>query len=745
MIRENLPSTPRSLLVVLALTAAWGGLRLWVFRESLLPLTYVLPLLVCVWTRRAWQLWGMAAVFALMAAAKNFWLLPPGVLSDVEDWTFFLTTLLNILAGATVVQVIIVLRARLDERNARLVEQNAELEAQAEELAQQNEEIKAQAEELAQQNEEIESQAEELTGQNEELHAANERLAQREEILQGLLESTRRPETGFAALRDVCRRALHALGAPAECIAILRLDPDRLRVKVQASDGGGLSVPEEWPLAGTIAQVVLAENKTAYLSDLAKEPALASPFGASAGVGSLLATPLRVAGEHYGVVVAVSARPAHWSQEQFRILEWVAAQSGLIAEGIRWQKAAVARTREIEAANRAKDQFLAMLSHELRTPLTPVLAAAGVLAQDERLPAEVREDLRMIGRNVAIQSRLVDDLLDLTRLGRGKLELDTQPLELAGLLRETAAIVAPDLDARDQTLALDLAGVNGAQVLGDGPRLQQVFWNLLKNAVKFSPRQARIAVVARPAERGDRVVVEVTDEGIGVDPADLERIFQPFEQAAADGKQRGNDAGLGLGLAIAKALVELHQGTISVRSAGLGQGATFAVDLPLTTPREASPTKSGASRAPLAGAEAKAPWRILLVEDHGDTGRVLARLLRNAGYVVEHAEHARGALERFREQSFDVVISDLGLPDESGLVLMGRLRELDPTLPGICLSGYGMEDDLEACRAAGFAEHLTKPVDMQRLHAAIARVRAAPRAARGADAPRSNLQAPEKP
>jgi signal transduction histidine kinase/CheY-like chemotaxis protein len=423
-------------------------------------------------------------------------------------------------------------------------------------------------------------------------------------------------------------------------------------------------------------------------------------------------------------VVVGSVTAGHWTQEQFHVLEWISAQCGLVTESIRWQRAMAERTREVEAANHAKDQFLAMLSHELRTPLTPVLAAVGELENDERIPHDARADLRMMRRNVAIQSRLVDDLLDVTRLGRGKLDLNSQYLDLGALLQETATIVAPDLDAKDQVIDLQMGAADGFQVFGDGPRLQQVFWNLLKNAIRFSPCRARIRMTARIAAGPEpRVQVEVADSGVGIDPANLDRIFQPFEQVIAAGKQRGGESGLGLGLAIAKALVELHRGTISVFSEGVGRGATFIVDLPLAEkPAPATESRSGGSNSPYRNGAPRAGLRILLVEDHGDTGRVLARLLRNSGYDCDHAETAAMALELFQASRCDLVISDLGLPDESGLELMKKLRTLQPSLPGICLSGYGMEDDLNACREAGFSEHLTKPVDMQRLHSAIAKV-----------------------
>jgi signal transduction histidine kinase len=703
--------------VVVVLTAAWCYVRLVLFDDAILPLTFVLPLLVCLWTQRHWQLWSMAAVFVVAAGAKTYLLL-----SAAPAWTPLIapfgTTLFNVLVGASVVDLLIRARKRLEESLARITSQHAELEAQAEELAQQNEELKTQAEELAQQNEEIESQSEELNVQNEELHDANERLRHREDALQALLESSRTQESSRNVLTEICHRALLIVGAPTETVAIYKLVNGTLRLKVHSGHKNSPPLPETWAPEGSLAAAVLEKDQTGYVSDVQKEPSLALPFSGPAGARSILASPMRIAGEPYGVLVACTRREGHWTQEQFRVLEWLAAQCALVAQSLRWQTALADRARDIEAANRAKDQFLAMLSHELRTPLTPVLAAASELEHDERIPQDAREDLQMIRRNISIQSRLVDDLLDLTKLERGKLMLELRSLDIGALLSETVAIVGPDLDAKDQRLVLDLRAVMGKRVLGDGPRLQQVFWNLLKNAIKFSPPKGQIGLTTTVTNDPPRVVVNVTDAGIGIDPAHLDLIFRPFEQVVDGGKQRGGDSGLGLGLSIARALVDLHHGAIRASSPGIGSGATFIVELPLEHDPKAA---SGTAASPGAGTDRRG-LNILLVEDHSDTGRVLARLLRNSGHTVEYAESAAGATEAFGKNRFDLVISDLGLPDESGLALMRKLRARDPKTVGICLSGYGMEEDLQACREAGFSEHLTKPVDMQRLNAAITRV-----------------------
>jgi GAF domain-containing protein len=242
--------------------------------------------------------------------------------------------------------------------------QNQELEAQAEELASQNEEIKAQAEELASQNEEIESQAEEAARQNEELSVTNQRLERREDILQNLLQSSRAPGLGPESIKDLCERALTIVGAPAQAVALLEMKGDLLNVKAQI--GFPAESPEQWPVKGSIAEIVFEAGRTAYVSDLLERRDLASPFGEAPAFRSLLATPLRFADQTTGMVVAAAAEAGHWSDEQFRVLEWLAAQFGLLLEALRWQEAVVDRAQELESANQAKDRFLAMLSHELR-------------------------------------------------------------------------------------------------------------------------------------------------------------------------------------------------------------------------------------------------------------------------------------------------------------------------------------------------------------------------------------------
>jgi len=367
---------------------------------------------------------------------------------------------------------------------------------------------------------------------------------------------------------------------------------------------------------------------------------------------------------------------------------------------------------EARQANRAKDQFIAVLSHELRTPLTPALATLGLLVQDGRLPEDVREDLTLVNRNVELEARLIDDLLDLTRIIRGKIEMHMIPVDAHDILRRALSICQPDIIAKDLQVTIRL-GAEKLFVKADPTRLQQVFWNLIKNAVKFTPPNGCIQI--NTSNPGDgRIEVRITDSGIGIDKEVLPRIFRAFEQGKSTiTRQFG---GLGLGLAISKALIEPHGGDIHADSQGPGCGSTFTLNLPLTAeaPRATShPAGSPGTHSALR------PMRVLMVEDHRDTARVMARLLRSESLKVEWAPTMAQALHMASETHFDLLVSDIGLPDGSGLELMRQLRLKQP-IQGIALSGFGMEEDIRRSREAGFAVHLTKPINFKDL---IARIR----------------------
>jgi signal transduction histidine kinase len=381
---------------------------------------------------------------------------------------------------------------------------------------------------------------------------------------------------------------------------------------------------------------------------------------------------------------------------------------------------------ELEAAAQAKDDFLAMLSHELRTPLTPVLMTVAMLEKDEALPPQTRDDIAVIRRNLEIQVKLVDDLLDLTRVARGKFELQQDVTDVHDLVRHAVETTCRS-DAKCQRLQVAThAEARRHHVWGDKARLEQVLWNLLRNAVKFTPEGGRIEVATRNP-RGGGIAITVTDSGVGIEPANLPVIFNAFEQGGRNvTKQFG---GLGLGLAICKAIVELHGGTIRADSPGHGRGATFTVTLPVTTAPVAPATgvDAGDAGAAAGNLDVQSPGagggrlHVLLVEDNVVTLKVMSRLFRDFGYEVTPAADVASAKDAARSKQFDLVVSDLGLPDGDGLDLMRQLRD-QFGLRGIALSGYGQEEDVRESRDAGFIEHLVKPVDFARLEAAVRRV-----------------------
>lgn len=373
-----------------------------------------------------------------------------------------------------------------------------------------------------------------------------------------------------------------------------------------------------------------------------------------------------------------------------------------------------------ERAARAKDDFLAQLSHELRTPLAPVLMTAEALAEDAALPDYARQQLAMITRNVALEARLIDDLLDLTRITHGKLTLRVAPCNVEGVLELVAEMIGEDARAKGIRLTLDLAAQKSV-VVGDSARLQQVFWNLLNNAVKFTPAGGHIRIhSANTASRGPHgaamLRVEVSDDGIGFDPNDAEKLFEPFQRGSIGKDPRF--PGLGLGLSIARSVIELHAGVIEARSAGPGHGSSFIVELPGVSARPPSPASD--ARPPI-GAAKDPSLRLLLVEDHRPTLDALTRLLSVSGHQVTPAATASEAATLAESQAFDAVVTDLGLPDGNGIDLMKQLRARHG-LQGIALSGYGMEDDLKRTAEAGFVAHLVKPVQLKDVLLALRRL-----------------------
>jgi signal transduction histidine kinase len=366
---------------------------------------------------------------------------------------------------------------------------------------------------------------------------------------------------------------------------------------------------------------------------------------------------------------------------------------------------------EAERANCAKDDFLAILSHELRTPLTPVLMCATALEQEESIEPELRAQLTMIRRNVQLEARLIDDLLDLTKIARGTLQLvGSGSIDVHSLLTHTREIVENDASQKSVQLDFELMA-SEHHVRGDATRLHQVFWNLVKNAIKFSMVGGRITVRTFNPLPGE-FVLTVEDTGAGIARQTLPVIFRAFEQGESREARAGG--GLGLGLAISKAIIEAHGGTIRAESAGPGLGAMFTIELAAVLPFPSAAVAEPEPRFRTAPPR----LRLLVIEDHEPTMMVLVRLLRHYGHDVFTAENVERALAVAAAHSFDLVISDLGLPDGNGIDLMRQLAK-EYGLRGIALSGYGMPEDRAKTKQAGFLAHLVKPINFDQLQSAL--------------------------
>ena len=375
--------------------------------------------------------------------------------------------------------------------------------------------------------------------------------------------------------------------------------------------------------------------------------------------------------------------------------------------------------QELIGANAAKDQFLALLSHELRNPLSPVIAMVGELEASVPGSPGVRKALEVIRRNVELEARLIDDLLDVTRIAKGKLQLSLENVSVHEILQRAYEICHEDLIAKKLQTEFRLRATD-AHIEADPARLQQVFWNLIKNSVKFTPEHGRIVVETLNPSPG-QIEIRISDNGIGIEPEKIDKIFNAFEQGQSSITRRFG--GLGLGLAISKAMVDAHGGRIRVQSAGKDKGTTFSISLK-TAPAIAGKSdgakdKEGGvtvsqDRAPIAAKQR----RLLVVDDHADTCTGMKMILERRGYEITLAHSAEQAVQKASSQEFDLLISDIGLPDRSGYDLMRELRH-SKGLRGIALSGFGMEHDVHKARAAGFSEHLTKPINFERLEEVI--------------------------
>jgi signal transduction histidine kinase/ActR/RegA family two-component response regulator len=436
------------------------------------------------------------------------------------------------------------------------------------------------------------------------------------------------------------------------------------------------------------------------------------------GERAYVAVPLMREGHWVASLWVSDDKPREWTKDELSLLQTVAERTWTAIEKLRAEdqrEQLLQREQEArdaaEKANQLKDEFLATLSHELRNPLNVILGYSELLL---RLP-EIQQSMRLtrmadaLRRNAQSQSQLINDLLDLSRLQRGKISLNHEPVSLAAIIDNAVETVRADASAKGVDLRLNV----GDQLLlvdGDRLRLQQIAWNVLNNAVKFTPSGGSIEISL--SSDIDRGVLVVKDTGQGIDPRFLPHVFEMFRQA--DGSNRRRHGGLGIGLALVKQLVQLHGGSITAESDGPGEGARFTVRLPLMRDRELVAIGSSAGAVEL---NLLSETSFLIVDDSEDTIAMLTDLLKVSGANVRTATNGADALRIAEDNQFDVILSDISMPEMDGFEFLQRLRQINGRehVPVIAITGFGRSGDIERARAAGFYSHLTKPLNLQAL------------------------------
>jgi signal transduction histidine kinase len=433
---------------------------------------------------------------------------------------------------------------------------------------------------------------------------------------------------------------------------------------------------------------LIADSSTRVLEDL--------------GAGTAAMLPLVVDGRVTCVLSLVSGRPHRYTSSESLLLEEVARLVALALDRIHLYQQA-------QEANRLKDEFLSTLSHELRTPLNAIFGWARIL-RDSNIDERTAHAVAVIERNAEAQVRLIEEVLDVSRIIRGKMTLAVEPIDMAAIVRATIDTVRPS--ARAKRIRLEERIEDTVPVLGDSHRLQQVFWNLLSNALKFTGSDGTISLTLSGSTTA--VEFEVTDTGVGIRPDVLPFVFDRFRQA--DSSTTRTYGGLGLGLAIVKHIVELHGGRVRAASAGDGHGATFTIQLPAASlDLTGGQVPAGAAPETRARPSALRGRTVLVVEDHDDARELVVGVLESAGARVLSASNAQDALDRATIVRPDVLVADLGLPGEDGLVLLARMREVYPDLPALALTAFARPADRERSLAAGFQQHVIKPVDPRHL------------------------------
>ncbi|HEX8070700.1 MAG TPA: PAS domain S-box protein [Pyrinomonadaceae bacterium] len=538
----------------------------------------------------------------------------------------------------------------------------------------------------------------------------------------------------LARLQNVSAALSQALTPQQVCVAVIgqgisSLDAHAGSVVVLSDDGAELELVdavgfppellERWrrfPLTSVVPIADAVRTKLPVLiesfENFAERYPTLGPLASVTGSRALLALPLIVKGRTIGAMGLAFPRPRTFGEEERGFMLALAQQCAQALERARLYETEQRLRAEAEAANRLKDEFLATVSHELRTPLTAIVGWAGMLRGGQFDPLTTARAVETIERNAKAQAQIIEDLLDVSRIITGKLSLDARAAELGSIIEAAVEAVRPAAAVKGLTLKTDIARAVGA-VWGDPTRLQQVLWNLLTNAVKFTPPGGEVCV--RLARAGAHLRIVVTDTGQGISPDFLPYVFDRFRQA--DGSITRRHGGLGLGLAIVRHLIDMHGGTVAAASAGEGRGATFTVELPLMAAADETPRLTGAGGA---DQSVKTPpslegVQVLVVDDEPDALLLLTTIIEQRGARVVAVTSAAEALTALKEFQPDVLVSDIGLPGVDGYALMRQVRALDAQaggrVPAVALTAYAREEDRLRALLAGYQVHLAKPIN----------------------------------
>ncbi len=722
-----------SLWVAIVVTAAIAFaviyLRLVLFREHLLPLAYGIPLLICLWHGRAWILWAMAILFSAALTIEIFWIGTKDTADVTYRWIAFTTALVNIWITASV--ILLLLRARqmlvlrneaLEASNAELESANEELTAREEEIRRQNEELQSQAEELEQQSASLQESLARSARQQEQLQILNDELLRRERAMEILLESAKwlTPELeGKGVMSRICDAALQVLEDAVAAVVVERRG-DRLMVRGHSGFGRTGPVKRSWSCDQSFASVVMQENRTAYLEDIALRPDLEVPMPADGRIlRSVLASPLRVDDTVIGVIKVYSTDRREWTEEQFRIVEWLAAQSSLLLEAAKLQQELDQRRREAEDASIRKTRFLAAVSHDVRTPANAISLLAELISRSAADPAyaaevpELARDLKVSAQSLV---ELVSDVLDLARYDSGRLDVQISRFPLWQLIDGEVHQLLPLAQAKG--LILSAQNDAGDLILDtDRMKLARVLKNVVGNAIKFTDRGS-VEVTSALRVDGD-IEISVNDTGIGISREHQAHIFDEFFQLR--NPERDRSKGSGLGLAICRRLVEAIGASLQVESTP-GEGSVFRLVMPASLRvLEGGSSERGGNGESECVHNSLVGVRILLVEDHQTTRVMTSRLLAQEGAVVLEAGSGSQALEILEQDTPQVVLLDLMLPDMDGSEIIRAIRKKRPdSLRCVfAVSGDVTAARLEELRTLGVDEVMSKPIDINRLVLAI--------------------------